>query len=83
MNKLGEFLKKARYEKNLSLREFAKILDLSHGYLDKLEKGVDARSNAPVVPTIETLGKIAIGLNMSLNELLISVGYLEKSTQVY
>jgi len=79
MNKLGEFLKKIRIDKNLSLRDFAKILDLSHAYLDKLEKGIDTRSNASVVPTIDTLQKISLGLKMSLKELLINTGYLKNS----
>jgi predicted transcriptional regulator len=38
-NKLAKFLKTKRAEKGMSLRDFAKVLNISHGFLDKIEKG--------------------------------------------
>lgn len=70
MNKLGKFIKKIREEKDLSLRDLASLCDLSHSYIDSIEKGKDPRSGKPVSPTVDTLGKIAKGLGVSIFELL-------------
>lgn len=70
MNKLGEYIRNKRKEHGLSLRECARLCDISHSYLDSLEKGKDPRTNKPVSPTIETLKKISKGLGVPINELL-------------
>lgn len=67
-NKLGDFLKEK--QGNLSLREFAKILDISHTYLDNLEKGYDIRTKKPVRITVDTLSKIAEALDEPLEKLV-------------
>lgn len=78
MEKLNEFIRQKRNEKGISLRDFAKICDLSHSYIDKLEKGVDPRNNKPVIPTIDTLQKISNALNYNLVDFLKETGYLSE-----
>ena len=79
MNQLGNFIEQKRKERGLSLRNFADMCNISHSYLDNLEKGVDVRSGKPVSPTIETLQKLASGLNLSLIDLLKAGGYINSS----
>lgn len=79
MNQLGKFIKQKRKELGLSLRDFAEMCEISHSYLDNLEKGRDARSGKPVSPTIETLQKLAFGLKISLIEILRIGGFIDSS----
>lgn len=67
-NKLGKFLREKRGE--TSLRDFAKKLDISHTYLDSLEKGYDSRNKKPLRVTVDTLSKIAKALDEPLNKLV-------------
>ena len=67
-NKLGNFLREKRGE--MSLRDFANKLDISHTYLDSLEKGYDSRNKKPVRVTVDTLSKIAKALNEPLEKLV-------------
>jgi transcriptional regulator with XRE-family HTH domain len=77
MRTLGDYIKEYRDKKDLSLRDFAKLCDLSHSYVASLEKGIDSRSKKPVVPTIETLEKIAKATNTTLRQLLVELGYID------
>lgn len=81
-NKLGDFLKKERNNRNMSLREFADYIGISHTYLNKLENGVDPRSGKPVSPTIEMLNDISKSLHVSLEYLLSASGYVNNNNQV-
>lgn len=63
-NNLGEFIRSKRLEKNMSLRELAKLCDISHTHLDSIEKGKDPRTGKRVNITNETIQKIASALNM-------------------
>lgn len=67
-NKLGKFLQEK--QGRLSLRDFAKKLDISHTYLDSLEKGYDNRSKKPVRITVDTLSKIAQALDEPIEKLV-------------
>ena len=67
-NKLGNFLREKRGE--MSLRDFANKLDISHTYLDSLEKGYDSRNKKPVRITVDTLSKIAKALYEPLEKLV-------------
>lgn len=64
MNDLGEFIKSKRLGMDLSLREFAKLCDLSHTHIDSIEKGLDYRTGKPVRVTNDTLAKIANAINV-------------------
>lgn len=69
-NQLGKFIHQKRLEKNLSLREFAKLCEISHTHLDSIEKGMDYRTGKPVNITNETLSKLASALGVSPQQLL-------------
>jgi len=58
---IGEFIKKKRQEKNLSLRELAKKANLSHTYIARLEQN-------KLRPTFEKLQIILEALNVSIKE---------------
>ena len=77
MNKLGNLVKMKREEKGLSLRELAKRCNLSHSYIDSIEKGYDGKTKKAVSPTIETIEKLATGLNIAINDLLFTIGILK------
>lgn len=79
---LSNFIKNKRNEKGLSLREFAKMCELSHSYIEKLENGFDKRTGKPVIPTIDTLQKISKALNLELSNLLSITGYIEDNNKI-
>lgn len=80
MNKFGDFIKKNREEKGLSLRELARRCDLSHSYIDSLEKGYDGKTKKAISPTLETIEKLAIGLNIIATELFLASSTLTISS---
>ncbi|AUN14076.1 helix-turn-helix domain-containing protein [Paraclostridium sordellii] len=82
MQSLGDIIKKYRLDNDLSLREFSKKCGLSHTYIDKLEKGVDPRSQKPVEPTLDALEKISTAINLSLDELLTMLGKINSDNKV-
>jgi len=68
-NVLGETINKIRLEKNLTLREVAQRGSLSTGHLSEVERGMKEASS-------EILEAIAIGLQVSLYQIIIESGYL-------
>lgn len=74
---LSEILTNRRNELNLSLREAANKIGISHGYLDKLEKAYDPRTNTANKPTPETLALISKAYNLNYYELMIICGYID------
>ena len=60
-NELGKYIKEKRGTK--SLREFAKIIGISHTHLDSIEKGADPRTGNPVSISAEVLKRLAIATN--------------------
>ena len=73
--KLGEFLTSERKKRDLSLRDFADELGISHTYLQNLEKGSDPRTGNPVSPTVEKKELISKSLDVSLDFLIKLAGY--------
>lgn len=61
---LSENIKKYRKQKNLSQDKLAKLADVTHTTLVKLESGVNDN------PTVKTLKKIAYVLGISIDKLL-------------
>lgn len=78
-NGLGEYLLNERKKRNMSLREFADLIGISHTYLKKLETGINPGTGKPVSPTIEMLSDISKSLHVSLEYLLEMAGYLKTS----
>ena len=67
---LGEFVKSYRKAHDMTMQEFADKAGLSKGYVSMLEKGKHPQSNRPLIPSIETVGKIASAIGISVDELL-------------
>lgn len=75
MNLLGDYIKKYRAEHNLSLRQFARICDISHTHIDSIERGVDPRTGKVVKITNETILKIAKAIDVKPDFLFnLSIG---------
>ena len=77
MKTLGELLKDYREEHSLSLRNFATQCNISHSYIDKLEKGIDPRNGQPVEPTLDMIEKLAKAMGLSLDSLLRAIGKID------
>lgn len=82
MKTIGDIIKEYRVTHNLSLRDFSKLCDISHSYIDRLEKGTDIRSGAKVEPTMDTITKIAKAMNITIEELLKETGYIEAQKKI-
>ncbi|GKU24051.1 hypothetical protein CFOLD11_08770 [Clostridium folliculivorans] len=77
MGNLNGMLKLRRSELNLSLRDAAKLIGISHSYLSTLEKGVDPRNGLPVKPTPETLKLISKAYDVPYDFVMTLAGYYE------
>jgi len=77
MDTLQEILINKRKDLGLSLRKAAKLIGISHSYLNNLEKGIDPNTKAPVNPTPETLSLISKAYKIDYNELMICLIIIE------
>ncbi|MBK1810235.1 helix-turn-helix transcriptional regulator [Clostridium sp. YIM B02505] len=77
MGNLNGWLKLRRSELNLSLRDAAKLIGISHSYLSTLEKGVDPRNVLAVKPTPETLKLISSTYDVPYDFVMTLSGYYE------
>ena len=80
MAKLGNLIKNKRESEGLSLREFSERCNLSHSFIKKLEDG-DPRTGKQIGPTMDSLEKLAPALNISLEDLLIKIGYIQDESR--
>ncbi|MGI6169915.1 MAG: helix-turn-helix domain-containing protein [Christensenellales bacterium] len=71
--KIGVLLKEYRDKNGLSMQEFADKSGLSKGYISMLESGRHPQNNREIIPSIETVQKIATVMGLSVDELLESV----------
>lgn len=67
---LGDILKQYRIENSISMDEFVKKSSLSKGYISMLENNINPRNNKPIAPTLPTIRKVAIGMDMDVDTLL-------------
>ena len=77
---LGDFVRKSRTEKGLSLREFGKLCEISHTTIDVIEKGYDPRTGKPVNITNNTFEKLSAGLGVSVSTLVNLSNGTQKKT---
>ncbi|PGD17961.1 helix-turn-helix domain-containing protein [Bacillus toyonensis] len=75
-NTLGEIIKDYRLKNKFSLRDFAQKCDVSHTYIDKLEKGIDSRNGKPVEPTLLVIEKISKAMGKKTETLLEEIGFI-------
>ncbi len=78
-NELGSFLEAVRMEKKLSLREAAALTGLGHSYIRDLELGINRKTGKKVIPSINSLKKIASAYQLDIYELLIKAGFIDSS----
>lgn len=67
---IGDVIKNYREEHDISQRQFAQLCGMSNGYISILEDGKHPKTNEPVVPTISTMRKLALAMNISLSDLM-------------
>ena len=67
--KLSDNILSYRMEHNYSIRDFAKVCDISHVQIYFMERGLNS-DGKPFVPTIATLKKVATGMGITFNELV-------------
>lgn len=72
MKTLGDIIKEYRQEHLVSMDVFADRSGLSKSYISMLERNKDGRGN-PIAPTIETIEKVAKGMNRSLTDVITSL----------
>ena len=71
---LGAFIKAQRQVANLSLREMARLTDVSNAYLSQIERGLHQ-------PSVRVLRSVADALNVSAETLLGQAGLLDEDEQ--
>ena len=69
---LGEYINNYLIEHDMSIREFARLADISHTYVSYIVNGKTGRGTKPVL-TIDKYKKIARAMNMDVNDLLATV----------
>lgn len=70
---LGAFIREYRDLHDMSMQEFAARCDLSKGYISMIEKGKHPQSTRSLVPSFNTLKKLASGMQMPIDTLLASL----------
>lgn len=68
---LGQIVREYRTTHRLSTRRFAELCDLTCGYISMLENGKNPKTGKPIAPNLETLAKLASGMGLMLDELLL------------
>lgn len=81
MSLLGEYVREKRNEKGYSLRECAKLCNMSHTRIDVIEKGMDTSTGKKPEVTTDTLIKLAKGLNIDVLK-LISLNMADKGIDI-
>lgn len=77
-NELGSLLESVRIQKKLSLREAAELTGLGHSYIRDLELGINRKTGKKVVPSIQSLRKIANAYDLDMYELLYKAGLIDE-----
>lgn len=67
---LGEYIRQYRDLHKMTVREFAKRSGLSPGYISMLENNRNPKNNEPIIPSIETFQKVAIGMGITVHEIM-------------
>ncbi|HFU4497650.1 TPA: helix-turn-helix domain-containing protein [Streptococcus suis] len=67
---LGEILKEYRSKHSLSMDKFAELSGLTKGYISMLEKNQHPKTKKALLPTLDTLEKVAKGMSIPVGELI-------------
>lgn len=71
---LGELIREYRDQHGMSMDEFARLSNLSKGYISMLEKNKNPRNGNPITPSIATYTDVAAAMHVSVAELMEKVG---------
>lgn len=82
VRKLSELIRLYRTRRNLSLRQLSARFGISHGYLGKLERGLNTDGD-PISPTIKIICKLSDGMGITTKQLLEYCGYIEEALDNY
>lgn len=66
---LGEIIKDYRKQHGMSMDDFASVSGISKAYISVLESNRRPGTNEPVTPTIETIYKVAMAMEMDAEKL--------------
>lgn len=66
---LSEYITTYRRDHNLSIREFAKLCNLSHVQIIRMETGVNSNGK-PFTPSIKSLKAVANGTGIAFDDIL-------------
>jgi transcriptional regulator with XRE-family HTH domain len=70
LNGIGDRLREIRIAKNLSLRQAAERIGVSHTYLSTLERGCNSQTGKRVNPSAKTLALVSEAYGIPVEELL-------------
>lgn len=70
---LGDYIRAYRKKAKISQREFARLCDLSNGYVSMLERGINPNTKEPITPSLTLLKKLADGMCVTVNDILAEV----------
>jgi len=70
---LGQYIQTYCLRKGISGRQFAKDANLTNGYISMLIKGINPKTNQPIMPSLQTYMKVANAMGISLDELLNNI----------
>lgn len=76
MSTLGKYISEQRTFKNLSIRKLAKISNVSHTEISRLENG-ERKNPSPLV-----LKAISHALNINFDDLMRSAGYTDEAEKI-
>lgn len=70
---LGDIIRNHRKEHGLSMEDFAKLCNMSKGYISMLEKNKNPRSGKPIIPSVATYANVASAMNIKTENLMSMV----------
>ena len=74
MSTLGQLIREYRKENHLTIRDFARKIEMSPAYVHCLEKGVHPKTGQEIVPSFDTMRRCAEAMDEDLLELMQKIG---------
>lgn len=76
---LGDIIRNYRKERGLSMEDFARLCNMSKGYISMLEKNKNPRSGKPIIPSVATYSNISKAMNIKIEDLM---GMVDKNQPI-
>ena len=70
---LGDIIKEYRSQHGMSMDDFSQRSGISKAYISLLEKNRHPRTGMPIIPSVGTINKAAIGMGMDFNDLFFMI----------